>query len=158
MTVGNRHYSEQDMLQMQKEAERRVMEMHQYAQDAVGASGAPARPSMPPPPMRGRGNFRNWNAGPNIGRRGPTIRQPERPQEPPPPKEPEKKEPPILEQEQPAAPFVPEPPKENKTRFGGILDAVGIDDDRLLIIGLMLILLNEKADNMLILALGYLLL
>ena len=38
-----------------------------------------------------------------------------------------------------------------------IMDAVGIDNDKLLIIGLLIVLLNEKSDKTLLMALGYLL-
>lgn len=38
-----------------------------------------------------------------------------------------------------------------------IMDTVGIDNDKLLIIGLMIVLLNEKSDKTLLMALGYLL-
>ena len=38
------------------------------------------------------------------------------------------------------------------------LDALGIDNERLLLIGLLLVLMNEKADRTLIIALVYLLL
>lgn len=44
---------------------------------------------------------------------------------------------------------------------GGIesfLDRLGIDNERLLLIGIILLLLNEGADNMLLLALAYILL
>ncbi len=47
---------------------------------------------------------------------------------------------------------------DNTTLLQDILGAVGLDDDRVLILGLILILINSKADTTLILALCYLLL
>lgn len=44
------------------------------------------------------------------------------------------------------------------TTFSGMLDKLNLDDEKILLILLMLILLNEGADMMLILALGYILL
>lgn len=44
------------------------------------------------------------------------------------------------------------------TTFSGILDKLNLDDEKALLIILILILLNEGADIMLILALGYILL
>ena len=51
----------------------------------------------------------------------------------------------------------PEKPKDT-TLLQDILGGVGLDDDRILILGLILILINDKADTTLILALLYLLL
>ena len=50
-----------------------------------------------------------------------------------------------------------EKPKDT-TLLQDILGGVGLDDDRILILGLILILINDKADTTLILALLYLLL
>ncbi|MGI6404132.1 MAG: hypothetical protein ACOX0K_08015 [Oscillospiraceae bacterium] len=52
----------------------------------------------------------------------------------------------------------PAPKKSDTTLLQDILNAVGLDDDRVLILGLILILINSKADTTLILALCYLLL
>ncbi|MCL2856356.1 MAG: hypothetical protein FWE19_01340 [Oscillospiraceae bacterium] len=51
----------------------------------------------------------------------------------------------------------PEKPKDT-TLLQDVLGGVGLDDDRILILGLILILINDKADTTLILALLYLLL
>jgi len=48
--------------------------------------------------------------------------------------------------------------KSDTTLLQDILNAIGLDDDRVLILGLILILINSKADTTLILALCYLLL
>ena len=58
---------------------------------------------------------------------------------------------------QPEAPADPAKPKDT-TLLQDILGGVGLDDDRILILGLILILINDKADTTLILALLYLLL
>jgi hypothetical protein len=57
----------------------------------------------------------------------------------------------------------PEPPPDTAERSGttliqDILNGIGLDDDRILILGLILILINDKADTTLIFALLYLLL
>jgi len=48
--------------------------------------------------------------------------------------------------------------RKNTTLLQDILGGIGLDDDRILILGLILILINDKADATLILALLYLLL
>lgn len=59
----------------------------------------------------------------------------------------------------PPPPSKTEPSEEKKTTLlQDILNGVGLDDDRILILGLILILVNDKADTTLILALLYLLL
>jgi len=59
-------------------------------------------------------------------------------------------------QPQPEAP--PQPERKDTTLLQDILGGIGLDDDRILILGLILILVNDKADATLILALLYLLL
>ena len=51
----------------------------------------------------------------------------------------------------------PPPPQGDGTILGDVMGALGMEDDTLLIIGLLLILLNQKADTTLLLALAYLL-
>ena len=49
--------------------------------------------------------------------------------------------------------------ERNNTSFGGIahiLDALGLDHDRLLILAVLLVVMSEGGDTLLILALGYL--
>ena len=49
-------------------------------------------------------------------------------------------------------------PAHNQDGIHGLLEKFNIDGDTLLVLGLMLLLYNEKADNVLLLALAYLLL
>ncbi|MBP1581964.1 MAG: hypothetical protein J6A26_06175 [Oscillospiraceae bacterium] len=56
----------------------------------------------------------------------------------------------------PPAPVAPPPPSGN--RLSQILSVVGVDQDRAIILGLLLILYNDRADPLLLLALLYLLL
>ncbi len=59
------------------------------------------------------------------------------------------------------APSVPPPPEAPKPivptgKLGNVLSAAGIDQDRMIILALLLILYNDGADNLLLLALLYL--
>ena len=47
--------------------------------------------------------------------------------------------------------------EESQTILGDVMGALGVGDDTLLIIGLLLILVNQRADTTLLLALAYLL-
>lgn len=66
---------------------------------------------------------------------------------------------------QEAAPIIPAPEPAAAPRladpmepFRGLLDQFGIDSEVLMILGLLFLLYNEKADNSLLVALAYLLL
>lgn len=73
--------------------------------------------------------------------------------------------PPVQKEENPSPP--PPPPKplpqpppaiSNNSKLSNILSIAGMDSDRLIILGLLLILWNDNADHLLLLALLYLLL
>ena len=73
--------------------------------------------------------------------------------------------PPMQKEENPSPP--PPPPKplpqpppaiSNNSKLSNILSIAGMDSDRLIILGLLLILWNDNADHLLLLALLYLLL
>lgn len=141
MQLGKRNYSDADMIRMQREAEERVREMHSRARDA-----APPEQEVPAA-SSGRRQGRGWASNPNYNRSrsGQRHRPPEpEPSRPPPPPEPEP---------EPAAETAPPP----TTIIGDIMAALNMDEDYLLIIGLLLILINQRADTTLILALAYLL-
>lgn len=70
------------------------------------------------------------------------------PAPPEPPQEPPAQEP--LHEAEP-------PVKKPTTIIEDVMGALGLDEDYLLIIGLLLILINQRADTTLILALAYLL-
>ena len=135
MTLGRREYSEADMIRMQRDAEERVREMQSRARQAVddaevGNHSAQSR-------------NRNWNTGSGMRR---------------PPRRGQRPEPAPEREEAPKKP--PPPPEEAQKRTTIIEDVMGalsLDEDYLLIIGLLLILINQRADTTLILALAYLL-
>lgn len=150
-----------DLGRMQ-EAMARMMEMQQRA----GTGSASPESS-------------GWSTDPNVPRQNRTPRrhQPEpsspppfsprpqppsspgrgRPHGPPPP--PPQGTPHSSRRQQSPPPPPPPPPKEKSdtTLLQDILNGIGLDDDRVLILGLILILINAKADTTLILALCYLL-
>lgn len=71
--------------------------------------------------------------------------------------------PPVQKEENPSPPPpkpLPQPPPaiSNNSKLSNILSAAGMDSDRLIILGLLLILWNDNADHLLLLALLYLLL
>ena len=169
MTVGGRQYNEGEMLQMQRDAEARVLEMQQRSRRTL--EGEAQAPQQNPPQQQNR----NWNSNPGTTRRmrwpgppgyqpfggQPQQRQNTRREEPAPQPAPESNPEPRREaeppREEPTAP-APDPPKKSDgTIVGDIMDALGLDEDYLLIIGLLLILINQRADTTLILALAYLL-
>lgn len=155
MTVGRRQYNEAEMMQMQREAEARVREMQTRNR----------RVALDPPETDPAQRNRNWSTNAGMfrqrGQRRPmqqSGQQSDRqsnPQAAPP------TAPPNPEEVAPTghtSPDPPEaPPKKNGTIVGDIMDALGLDEDYLLIIGLILILVNQRADTTLILALAYLL-
>lgn len=162
MTVGDKQYNEADMLRMQREAEVRVREMQERARRTVSSSGGASgtngnlgayRPSAGAP-LRNR----NWNSNSGsyrqrVGqqqRRGGSSPQRHAEPAPAPPHD-------AVPEDRPSAPPV-QPEKKGGTLLGDIMTALNLDEDYLLIIGLILILINQKADTTLILALAYLLL
>ena len=54
--------------------------------------------------------------------------------------------------------IAPEPQEEASSGFKGILDKLNLDKEKLIVIGLLVVLVNEGADIKLILALVYILL
>jgi len=154
---------------MQQDAVSRVREMQSRAN--LAAQETPPGRFVPPPGYISP-NYRNWSTNPSIQRRNGRRQQqtsaptpaaqnpPPPPQNPPPPPQnpapPPNPDPPA----QKAAPVLPPEEAangESTTLIQDILGAIGLDDDRLLIIGLLFILINAKADTTLILALIYLL-
>lgn len=72
---------------------------------------------------------------------------------PPPPKAEVKQEP---SPPPPLPPREPPAPVSNTGKLGNILSAAGIDQDRIIILALLLVLYNDGADQLLLLALLYL--
>lgn len=145
-------YTDSEMMRMQQDAVARVREMQSRARlTAEESEGA----GIPTPPGYSGRNYRNWSTNPNIQRQRMQQVQEEIRQAPSPQREAQREEAPPK-----AAP--PPPPAEPESRepttlIQDILKAVGLDDDRVLIIGLLFLLINAKADTTLILALIYLL-
>jgi hypothetical protein len=137
MTIAGRQYNEAELREMQREAEARVRDMQRRARETVEDDA--------PPRQRG------WNQNPGM-RRYPPHGSGRRP---PPPPEPEQQTP--EPEAPPASPDAPTEPSKTGTLLGDIMGSLGLDEDYLLIIGLILILVNQRADTTLILALAYLL-
>lgn len=151
MTTGRRQYNEADMMQMQREAEARVRDMQAKAR----------RVALDPPEEDPARYNRNWSTNPGMlrqrSRRQQQNGRPAQEQVRERPSEPERKPPAPADEAAAPPPVPPAPPKTGGTIVGDIMDALGLDEDYLLIIGLILILINQRADTTLILALAYLL-
>jgi len=104
---------------------------------------------------------RNWSSATGRSRQLPS--QPLRgfgPQNARPNRESDSAPPPAPPQIPPNIPLPPPPaptPTGDGTILGDVMGALGLEEDTLLIIGLLLILVNQKADTTLLLALAYLL-
>ena len=142
--------NEYDMLMMQQNAQRRVREMRNRARSAAMAQDELA----PPPPLN-----RNWSSATGRSRRFPS--QPLRPSAPSAAPRPERETAHVPPPPPPPTPEQSAPPPNAKTSdgtvLGDVMGALGLEEDTLLIIGLLLILINQKADTTLLLALAYLL-
>lgn len=156
MMVGKRFYSEADMMRMQRDAEARVREMQERAR----VTAQHTEEGGPPMPPFATGN-RNWSTGTNRNRQNRPQRNGgggssnnRQGQAAPPRAEPQAEENPPPSQQ--GAPSAPEE-AGNSTILDDIVSSLGLESDTLLIIGLILILVNQKADTTLILALVYLL-
>lgn len=156
MSVGGKQYSEGDMLRMQHEAELRVREMQQRARRTLADSNKHVDSESD---VDNRPQNRNWDTSPNVNSssRQRNNSPHRRPHNPPPEIKTEPVEEIVEEQqfEQPVEAIAP--PKKSGTIVGDIMGALNLDEDYLLIIGLLLILINQRADTTLILALVYLL-
>lgn len=169
MMVGKHYYSEADMMRMQRDAEERVRDMRNRSMQNSGQDNGSFMPAFAAPP-----GGRSWTAGPNTGRqnssRGQQVqRNPARNKQVQRETEqiesikneanPEIAEPERLHTENDLPHSAPQAPEDDKktTIIEDIVGSLGVDSDTLLIIGLILILVNQKADTTLILALAYLL-
>jgi hypothetical protein len=142
MMVGKRFFSEGDMLRMQRDAEERVREMQARARRTAALEGPEDAefPAFVSPNRNWRQNPGGWSREElRADRRQNRLQPPPRP---------------------PGGMFhvEPPPPPAPTTVIDDIVGALGMEQDTLLIIGLILILINQKADPTLIMALAYLLL
>ena len=131
LTVGTRFYSEADMLRMQRNAEERVREMQlQARQRAQADTGSTADSPLP-----------EADAPPSAQAfSAPSFAQG------------------TVDVNAKFGTGASSPPHAGTTMLDDLIGSLGTDQDTLLIIGLLLILINQKADTTLILALAYLLL
>ena len=146
-------YNQGDMWRMTRDAEQRVREMRERARTVA------QNYDLPTPPVPSREN-RNWST--ETGRRPdpvPATKMPLRPQPEEESSQREQAQPYQSNQPQPQSRQRPEESADKKdtTIIQDIVGAVGVGEDTLLILGLILILINQKADTTLILALVYLL-
>ena len=122
-------YTEEDMMRMQQEAIRRVREMQAQAQAAPFVGRSAPEPTLHPlPPIEAESRVINEEQEPSGSSVNPS--------------------PSIPQQHSPGSSFP----------LAGLLDKFNVDSETLLILGLIFLLYNEKADMPLLFALGYLLL
>jgi hypothetical protein len=162
LTMGRREYSDAEIQRMQREAEDRVREMQERTKQAAAReNGAP--------PQTGNRNWNHWSGARRVSYRTPgqqqeqhrnaqeqhragqqarPQQQPHQQQHQPPPHHPHP------HQQQRGAPRMPQ---QRPTVLEELMRALELDEDYLLILGLMLILINQRADTTIILALAYLL-
>ena len=163
---SRRDYSNGDMLRMQREAEQRVIEMRNRSRDAMQereATGSqrsgswssptgrsrqlPSQPLRPAPPIE----LTQPSASNGEVQNKPIEQSRETHEE----GEPETIHEAALQENVPQE--AKDSNKEGATILGDIMGALGLEEDTLLIIGLLLILINQRADTTLLLALAYLL-
>lgn len=166
------HYSDSDVLHMQQEAIRRVRQMQQRARQNLGEGippffeEAPDIPAQPPAPMQPSPSSPKPSTAPPIqgARQGASSA-------PPPPQGMPSGSPGLGnglggrleqlleggEQGQSICRLL-DLLLQGSSPISGALSALGLDGERLLLLGLLLLLWNEQADRTLLLALGYLLL
>ena len=163
-----RGYSGGEMLRMQREAEQRVTEMRnrtramQQTESPAASSWSsptgrgrqmPSQPLRSPPETTQREEAQSTQA--ELNEVPPEIH----PDEQPPARDANATE--LPQTEANAQNTTQQPPREtsgeNGTILGDVMGALGVEEDSLLIIGLLLILINQRADTTLLLALAYLL-
>ncbi len=159
MTVPERNYTNSEVRSMQQDAIQRVMEMQRIANERLQRSNAvltsrqeepppqpqpaPRRQENPPqnrrqptPPSHGRGDSRGSSPSPTH------HAMPVKLEEPAP--------------ERSSVP-APAPSPFSSGALEGFIHRLGLETDQLILIGLLLLLINEGADTTLILAVFYLL-
>ena len=172
--MSGQPYADQNIERIRQEAVAKMREMQEGARRDDGFPGGGAGPRN-----------RNWSTNPNVQRRNRAARRQAEESAPPEPPARERHPPAGGGKENPDRQYIPEQPSQahhnrsqeapgppptpppvpqpqppapkETTVLQDILSAVGLDDDRILILGLILILINDKADTTLILALCYLL-
>jgi len=145
MTWNNTNYSQADMLSMQRDAMNRVMEMQRRAQQHISQSNRPlsqerSRVPVETPSPGQQNTAEARQPTPSQAPHIPTPPPPPPRQNSPPPGNPEGKGDHLLN-----LPFLPV----------NLLEKFNLDSERLILLGLGLVLLNEGGDRILLLALIY---
>lgn len=136
MAQFNSGYSSSEILSMQRDAAERVREMQRRAQDRLRQSNGQ--------PMGNHSGMRQPPQVPHNSRPAagiPVVSFPPPRQEAPPPHQ--------------TAPPPPPPSSSFGDSIQGILKQFHLDQDRIVLILLFLVLMREEADPMLLLALAY---
>lgn len=155
-------YTSAQIMAMQRDAIRRVNEMQRIARERVFGTQQPPASSAEPETSRGR------SSEPRRVREEVSSSPSKTPEQ----ERPEPHRVPSSSETGPRTHSLPvELPRRNSSppslpglnlpvpnALGGILDRIGLDNDQLILGGLILVLINEGADNLLILALAYILL
>lgn len=155
-------YSPGELSRMQQEAIQRAREMQRRAQAATQQFNREFSPD-------GTGDLRNRPQGQAQNRSRPSQSQTSRSSsQQPKPEEHTSPPPPAPQKAQPQEPHPAKPPQESAppqpmganllSPIHQVMDALHLDHEKIVLIGLMLILLNEGGDKKLLLALAYLLL
>jgi hypothetical protein len=166
--MGRREYSDAEIQRMQREAEDRVREMQERTRQAAARENGAA-----PQPQTGNRNWSHWNGARRVSYRSPNQQQEQhrahqqeqhRAQQ----QEQQRAQPHQQEQthqhrpqqhqhQHPQHRTTQQSPGPRPTVIEEILRALELDEDYLLILGLLMILINQRADTTIILALAYLL-
>jgi hypothetical protein len=161
--MGRREYSDAEIQRMQHEAEDRLREMQERTRQAAARENGAA-----PQPQAGNRNWSHWNGARRVSYRSPnqqqeqqrahqqeqhrTQQQQQRTQQ-----QQQEQPQPRQHHQHPQHRPAQQSPGPRPTVIEEILRALELDEDYLLILGLLMILINQRADTTIILALAYLL-
>lgn len=161
MSPINTNYSENDIMRMQQDAMRRVQEMQRRARINLNDT-------IPAPAQPGRTNGQTQNHGGNNPPQNQSTHQP-RPQQTQQTQQTQQPQnqspghshtqPSPGNNEHSSSPLgnLTDLPKKAGSLLSGVFDALGLNSEQLLILAVLFVLINEKADKTVILALCYLL-
>jgi hypothetical protein len=166
--MGRREYSDAEIQRMQQEAEDRVREMQERTKQAAAReSGAPRQPQA------GNRNWNHWSGARRVSYRSPNQQQEQhrahqQEQEHARARQQEQEHPHQQQhqhsqhqhqhpQQRPEHRGIPRAPGQRPTVLEELMRALELDEDYMLILGLIMILINPRADTTIILALAYLL-
>jgi hypothetical protein len=158
LTMGRREYSDAEIQRMQREAEDRLREMQERTRQAAARENGAA-----PPPQTGNRNWSHWNGARRVSYRSPNQQQEQHrahQQEQQRAQQQQQEQPHQHQHHQRQHPQhrqAHQSPGPRPTVIEEILRALELDEDYLLILGLLMILINQRADTTIILALAYLL-